>query len=116
MVLADEMMTEIYSAEEFANCYSLRGYGKKKDALKWLERQEMQEATESDFQRCYHDLSDRMIRAHSTKFIAMRCDGQNISAPQNQPNSHGATFAAQMRQAQREIDATERWIRRKMEE
>lgn len=107
---------DTYSAEEFAKCYSLRGYGKKQDALDWLKKQGMKEAAESDFQRCYHDMSDRIIKPHTNKYIAMRCDGQNISAPQNQPNSRGATFAAQMSKAQRDLDALERSIRRRMEE
>ena len=30
-------MSDTYTAEEFAACYSMRGYGRRKDALKWLE-------------------------------------------------------------------------------
>ena len=37
------------------------------------------------------------------------------TAPQNQPNSNGKSYNALMRDAQREIDATERWIRRRKE-
>lgn len=110
------MNDDTYFADEFAKCYSLRGYGQKQDALDWLKRQRMKEAAESDFQRCYHDMSVQIIKPHTNKYIAMRCDGQNISAPQNQPNSRGATFAAQMLKAQRDIDVLERSIRRKMEE
>ena len=106
-------MDDTYSPAEFASCYSRRGYGKKKDALKWLEDNDIETAHEADFERCYHDLNDRNVIAHGRKWTAMRVDGTNQSAPQNQPNSKGKSFNAQMMQAQREVDAPEKWMQRR---
>ncbi len=108
-------MQEIYTADEFAACYGLRGYGRKKDALKWLQENGMETAAEADFEKCYHELEARRVQSHGNRCIAMRIDGVNPSAPQYQPNSRGSSYNAQMMQAQREIDATERWIRRRKE-
>lgn len=108
-------MEDTYTAAEFVRIYGLRGYGSKKDALKWLAENGMETALESDFERCYYDLQERRIEPHGRKYIAMRIDGTNQSAPQNQPNSKGKSYNALMRDAQREIDATERWIRRRKE-
>ena len=108
-------MEDTYTAAEFVRIYGLRGYGSKKDALKWLSENGMEMAHESDFERCYYDLQARRIEPHGRKYIAMRTDGTNQSAPQNQPNSKGLSFNAQMMQAQREIDATERWVRKRKE-
>lgn len=101
-----------YTPEEFARCYSLRGYGRKKDALAWMQSQGMEEATDADFERCFHDLNQEQITARGRKWIAMRIDGTNQSAPQNMGNSRGKSYNAQMMQAQREIDATERWVKK----
>ena len=109
-------MYDTYTPEEFARCYSLRGYGRKKDALAWMQTQGMEEATEADFERCFHDLNQEQITARGRKWIAMRIDGTNQSAPQNMGNSRGKSYNAQMMRAQREIDSTERWIRKKMEQ
>lgn len=111
-----DFMSDTYTPEEFAKCYSLRGYGRKKDALAWMQVQCMEEATEADFERCFHDLNQEQITARSRKWIAMRIDGTNQSAPQNMGNSRGKSYNAQMMQAQREIDATERWIRKRTEQ
>lgn len=108
-------MEDTYTADDFAVCYGLRGYGRKKDALKWLDENGMEMAHESDFERCYYDLQERRIKPHGRKYIAMRADGTNQSAPQNQPNSKGKSYNALMRDAQREIDATERWVKKRME-
>ncbi len=108
-------MQERYTAEEFARCYGLRGYGSRKDALKWLKAQGMETAQEADFERCYHELNDCRVVAHGRKWTAMRIDGTNQSAPQHMGNSKGKSYNAQMMQAQREIDATERWIWRRKE-
>ena len=105
-------MNDTYTPEEFARCYSLRGYGRRKDALAWMQTQGREEATEADFEPCFHDLNQEQITARGRKWIAMRIDGTNQSAPQNMGNSRGKSYNAQMMQAQREIDATERWIRR----
>lgn len=109
-------MTDTYSPEEFALCFSLRGYGRKKDALKWLQDQGMNEAEETDFERCYHDLSEEKIRPHRNPFTALWRDGQNFSAPQHQPNSRGDSFAKQMLRELRSTDALDRAIRRRMED
>lgn len=108
-------MDDTYSADEFAACCSLRGYCRKKDALKWLKENGIETAVESDFEKCYYDLNERKVVAHRRKYIAMRVDGQNQSAPQNQPNSKGKSFNAEMMQAQREIDAVDRWAKRRKE-
>ena len=108
-------MQEIYTADEFAACYGLRGYGRKKDALKWLKENGIETAVEADFEKCYHELEARQITARGRKWIAMRIDGTNQSAPQHMGNSRGKSYNAQMMQAQREIDATERWIRMRKE-
>lgn len=109
-------MQDTYTADEFATCYSLRGYGRKKDALKWLKENGKESAAESDFERCYYDLNERKVQPHGRRYIAMYCDGQNLSNPAHQPNSMGKSFNAQMIEAQLELDATERWIRRKMKD
>ena len=108
-------MEDTYTAAEFVRIYGLRGYGSKKDALKWLSENGMETAQESDFERCYYDMNDCRVVAHGRKWTAMRIDGTNQSAPQHMGNSKGESFNAQMMQAQREIDATERWIRRRKE-
>lgn len=108
-------MDEIYSADEFARSCSMRGYGRKKDALAWMQTQGMEEATEADFERCFHDLNQEQITARGRKWIAMRIDGTNQSAPQHMGNSRGKSYNAQMMQAYREIDATERWVKKRME-
>lgn len=109
-------MTDTYTPEEFALCFSLRGYGRKKEALKWLEDHDMKEAEESDFERCYHDLNVETIQAHGSPFVALWRDGQNFSAPQHQPNSRGDSFAKQMLRELRSTDALDRAIRRRMED
>lgn len=109
-------MTDIYTPEEFALCFSLRGYGRKKEALKWLQDHDMTEAGEDDFERCYHDLNVEMILPHTRPFIALRRDGQNYSAPQHQPNSRGDSFAKQMLRELRITDAYDRAIRRSKED
>lgn len=101
-------MSDTYTPEEFARCYSLRGYGRKKEAAEWLEEHGMTEATETDIERCYHDLHQDQITARGRKWIAMCSDGQNMSAPSNMENSRGKSFNALMRDAQRELDAAER--------
>ena len=108
-------MEDTYTAAEFVRIYGLRGYGSKKDALKWLAENGMETAHESDLYRCYYDCNQPKIQAHVRRYIAMRVDGTNQSAPQNQPNSKGLSFNAQMMRAQHEIDATERWVRKRKE-
>lgn len=116
MFRMQESVCHTYTAAEFVRIYGLRGYGSKKDALKWLAENGMETAHESDFERCYYDLQERRIEPHGRKYIAMRTDGTNQSAPQNQPNSKGLSFNAQMMRAQREIDATERWVKKMKED
>lgn len=106
-------MNDTYMPEEFARCYAIRGYGRRKDAAAWLEAQGMQAATEADFERCYDALNAPKIKSRR---IGLWCDGQNPSDPQHMPNSKGKSYNAEMFQAQREIDATERWIQKKMEQ
>ena len=113
--MVNEPMNDTYTPEEFARCYSLRGYGRKKDALAWMQTYGMEEATEADFERCFHDLNQERITARGRKWIAMRIDGTNQSAPKYMGNSRGKSYNAQMMQAQREIDATERWVKKRME-
>ena len=68
-------MNYTYTPEEFARCYSLRGYGRKKDALAWMQVQCMDAANDTDFERCFHDLNQEQITARGCKWIAMRIDG-----------------------------------------
>ena len=82
-------MDDTYTSDEFAACCSLRGYCRKKDALKGLKAQGMETAQEADFERCYHDLNDCRVVAHGRKWTAMRIDGTNQSAPQHMGNSKG---------------------------
>lgn len=58
-------MNAPYTPEDFARCFSLRGYGKRKDALKWCETHGVNAPTEEDFERCWRDLMMRQpIRSH----------------------------------------------------
>lgn len=99
------MVPDTYTVEEFADCYWKRGYGKKRHALEWIERTGATVLTESDFERCYHEMQNEMILPHNRRYIAMRCDGSNPSAPHNQPNSSGENPLNTVR---RELDATKR--------
>ena len=105
-------MNYTYTPEEFARCYSLRGYGRKKDALAWMQAQGMEAATEADFERCYHDINIEPIKSRR---IGLWSDGRNPCDPAHVKNSCGKSYNAQMMQAQREIDATERWVKKRME-
>lgn len=105
-------MNDTYTLEEFARCYSLRGYGRKKDALAWMQAQGMEAATEADFERCYHDINIEPIKSRR---IGLWSDGRNPCDPAHVKNSCGKSYNAQMMQAQREIDATERWVKKRME-
>ena len=106
-------MIDTYTPDEFARCYSLRGYGRKGEAAEWMLERRMELATEADFERCYHELNAPKI---ASRRIGLWCDGQNPSDPQHAPNSSGKSYNAEMMRAQREIDSTERWIRKKMEQ
>lgn len=108
-------MSDTYTLEEFSRCYSLRGYGRKKEAAEWMLERRMDDATDDDFERCYHDLHQNQITARGCKWIAMCSDGQNMAAPSNMENSRGKSFNALMREAQREIDAAERAEKNRME-
>lgn len=105
-------MNDTYTPDEFAKCYSLRGYGRKKDALAWMQVQCMEAATEADFERCYHDINIEPIKSRR---IGLWSDGRNPCDPAHVKNSCGKSYNAQMMQAQREIDATERWVKKRME-
>lgn len=93
-----------YSREEFADCYSLRGYGRKKDALAWLGDRE--EATEEDFMRCYHDLDKPKYWEYPAPGLA--ADGQNMDSAEKMGNSRGQTFAAMIHREQTINDKFER--------
>ena len=108
-------MSDTYTAEEFAACYSLRGYGSKKDARQWMQENGMREAEESDFEKCYHALHQPVMYPRQGKYIALGSDGWNPSAPGNQPNSRGKSFNAMMRRAQREIDRLEHAAKKRTE-
>lgn len=101
-------MSEDYTAEEFAKCFSLRGYGKKKVALKWLEDRGMNYACEEDFEKCYRDMNPQYIGANKCSLWA---DGQNPSDPKYMENSHGRSFNYYMRLEQKRIDAVDRWAK-----
>ena len=101
-------MNDTYTRKEFAESYSMRGYGRKKDALKWLDENGIEIAHESAFEKCYHDLHREQITARRRKWLAMTYDGQNMPATSNMGNSCGKSFNALMMEAQREIDAADR--------
>ena len=103
-------MNDFYNAEEFAKCVSLRGYGRKKDAIKWLEEQKKDYAFEDDFQQCYYDLNPQYIGNNHAHLWA---DGQNGSAPENMSNSCGRRFNAEMSRKQKLNDATDKRIKKK---
>jgi hypothetical protein len=105
-----------YTPEDFARCFSLRGYGKRKDALKWCEENSVDAPTEEDFERCYHDLSKPVVRRHGGPYVAMYGDGQNPVSAGNAPNSSGLSFAAQMAIEQREADRQDERLRRRFAE
>lgn len=108
-------MTDTYTPEEFAASYSVRGYGRKKIALGWAQEHGLEILSEADFQRCYQDTDVTVIRPHRSKYIAMHEDGQNPSAPQNMPNSHGESFARLMAREQLALDRADRAHRERME-
>ena len=54
----------IYTHEDFATACSLRGYCRKKEALRWLKQNNITTPTEDDFQRCYHDVQAEPIHRH----------------------------------------------------
>ena len=104
-----------YTPEDFARCVSLRGYGKRKDALKWCEDNGITEAQEDDFERCFRDLEKPVIQRHSSPYIALNIDGSNPVAAGNVCNSYGASYNAQMRRELRELDKLERALKRRAE-
>ena len=53
-----------YTPEEFACAFSLRGYGKKRAALKWCNENDRSILGEDDFELCYHALNQPIIRSH----------------------------------------------------
>lgn len=108
-------MNDTYTRTEFAESYSMRGYGRKEDALKWLDENGIEIAHESEFEKCYHEIYKEPITAHRRKWIAMGIDGQNMSAPQAIKNSSGKTFNAQMRDAQRYFFRSERAAKNRSE-
>ena len=92
-------MSEFYTDVEFANVFSLRGYGKKKDALKWLKDHGMDHAFEEDFVKCYRDVNPEYI-------------GHTNYDPKNIVNNEGESFEDCMRREQRKTDAVDRRIKR----
>ena len=102
-------MDEIYSADEFARSCGMRGYCRHEDAIAWMQAQGMEAATEADFERCYHDINIEPIKSRR---IGLWSDGRNPCDPAHVKNSCGKTYNAQMMQAQRAIDTTEKWIKR----
>ena len=105
-------MNDAYTRESFAASFSLRGYGKKKAALEWLESNGIESPVEADFERCWRDLEYSVIRPHRSTYTALFADGQNPVDPAHIPNSYGESFAAMMRRATKELDALERAYRK----
>lgn len=108
-------MSDTYTAEEFAACYALRGYGRRKEAAQWLADNGMTAAEEPDFERCWRAQNPETIQAHRSRYIAMGADGFNPCDPQHQPNSSGEGYATLMRRAQNSADAADRAAKRRME-
>ena len=94
---------DIYSREEFASCYSLRGYGNKKDALAWLGGRE--EAYEDDFEKCYHETQKPKSRRPRH---GLASDGQNMDSASRMGNSRGPSFNSEIRREMKINDAFER--------
>ena len=94
---------DIYSREEFAACYSLRGYGRKKDALAWLGDRE--EACEDDFEKCYHETRQADYRRPRH---GLASDGQNMDSASRMGNSRGRSFNSEIRREIKINDAFER--------
>lgn len=106
---------DTYTPEEFASAFARRGYGKKKQAEHWLAENNIAEATEDDFQRCYHAVSARPITMHRSRFTALYLDGQNPVAAEKVKNSSGMSFAAEMAREMWEMDKLESRIKRRKE-
>lgn len=106
---------ETYTIEEFAEAFWRRGYGKKKQALAWLNENGIETPTEDDFMHCYHAVQERPIRKHNSRYIAFHLDGQNPVSPSSIGNSRGKSFAAEMAEEMREMDKLDKWIKRKKE-
>lgn len=104
-----------YTPEDFAHCVSLRGYGKRKDALEWCRENGIEAPTEDDFEACYRDLNKPVIQRRNSPYIALNIDGSNPVATQNVANSYGASYNAQMRRELRELDKLERALKRRAE-
>lgn len=98
-----------YSREEFAECYALRGYGRKKDALAWLGDRE--EAREEDFERCWRDTKRPEYRRSIPGFAS---DGQNLDSAAHMGNSRGKSFNAEMAREIAVNDSCERGWRKRM--
>lgn len=94
---------DTYSREEFAACYSLRGYGRKKDALAWLGDRE--EACEDDFEKCYHETRHADYRR---PHHGLSSDGQNMDSASRMGNSRGRSFNSEIRKEMKINDAFER--------
>lgn len=65
-------MNAPYTPEDFARCFSLRGYGKRKDALKWCETHGVNAPTEEDFERCWRDLNKQPLHTHGLANVAIK--------------------------------------------
>lgn len=104
-----------YTPEDFARCFSLRGYGKRKAALEWCEENGVTAPTEDDFERCWRDLDKPVIRRHGGPYVALNIDGSNPVAASNVCNSYGASYNAQMRRELKELDKLERALQRRVE-
>ena len=100
-------MDDTYTPDEFVDCFWRRGYGKKKRAQEWVEENRLTVLAEGDFMRCYHDVAQEMILPRHRQYLARRIGGQNPSAPQNQPNSSGKTFAQLIRSEEYAMDRAE---------
>lgn len=98
-----------YSREEFADCYSLRGYGKKKDALAWLG--DRTEACEDDFERCWRETKRSEYRR---PIPGLASDGQNMDSAAHMGNSRGKSFNAEMAYEIAVNDSYERGWRKRM--
>lgn len=105
-------MTGTYTPEEFARCFSVRGYGRMQDALSWLQEHGKEVATEEDFIPCYRAFDKEFIKPHDCR--SHFSDGQNGSSPQRMKNSKGYSYNATMRYEQAINDAYDKYMRKKL--
>lgn len=72
-------MNDKYTVDEFCRAYSWRGLGRRTEARQWMHELGMKEATEADFERCYHVMNGRKILGYGNgrRYTGGRIDAGN---------------------------------------